>query len=198
MPMGRVHQRRASGSDALVDDVPDDGHRHDLQGAGEGDSGSRRRRPPRRSGVLGTFHGISPTDGRFFFGSASGRSAAAGAPTQSEDGVSATVCINDGDTHNGPSEQVGGEISAAGRARDRCVRTAAAPAAIAAASATRWSMQALDAAGDGHLIDRVHCQPWGLHGGQEAAGNDVALRLGGVWKDDLPNGKALVAAAESG
>ena len=32
-------------------------------------------------------------------------SVAVGAPRRTEDGVSATVCINDGDTHNGPCEQ---------------------------------------------------------------------------------------------
>ena len=35
---------------------------------------------------------------------------------RSEDGVSGTVCINDGDTHNCPNEQIRGEIPARGRA----------------------------------------------------------------------------------
>ena len=42
---------------------------------------------------------------QFFIGLDRARWAAAGAPSASEDGVSATVCINDGDTHNSPNEQ---------------------------------------------------------------------------------------------
>ncbi len=41
----------------------------------------------------------------FFIGGTGRCPAAAGAPSTSEDGVSATVCINDGDTHNSPNEQ---------------------------------------------------------------------------------------------
>ena len=50
-------------------------------------------------------HGISPADGKLFIvgigplGRRLGRQAA-------EDGVSVTVCINDGDTHNSPTEQL--------------------------------------------------------------------------------------------
>src|SRR5262249_56846330 len=40
---------------------------------------------------------------------------------------------------------------------------------------------------------RAHCRPWGLDGGLEGTGNQVALRLGGAWKTDFPNAKVLVA-----
>jgi N-methylhydantoinase B len=38
-------------------------------------------------------------------------------------------------------------------------------------------------------IDRVHCKPWGLHGGHEAAGNGIAIRKDGKWQEDHPNAK---------
>jgi N-methylhydantoinase B len=38
-------------------------------------------------------------------------------------------------------------------------------------------------------IDRVHCKPWGLHEGKEAAGNGIGIRRKGVWDTDLPNAK---------
>jgi N-methylhydantoinase B len=47
-------------------------------------------------------------------------------------------------------------------------------------------------------VDRAHCRPWGLDGGREGAGNQVAIRLGGKWKDDFPNAKVLVAQLKGG
>ena len=40
--------------------------------------------------------------------------------------------------------------------------------------------------------------PWGLDGGREATGNEVALRLSGAWKEDFPNAKVLVSQLKSG
>jgi N-methylhydantoinase B len=42
-------------------------------------------------------------------------------------------------------------------------------------------------------IDRAHCKPWGLEGGGEATGNEVALKLNGAWKTDFPNAKVFYA-----
>ena len=41
--------------------------------------------------------------------------------------------------------------------------------------------------------DRSKCPPWGLEGGGDAAGNAIALRIGGQWKTHFPNAKVLVA-----
>jgi N-methylhydantoinase B len=38
-------------------------------------------------------------------------------------------------------------------------------------------------------IDRMHCKPWGLEGGGEAAGNSIGIRRNGRWEKDLPNAK---------
>ena len=35
-------------------------------------------------------------------------------------------------------------------------------------------------------VERAHCRPWGLDGGLDATGNQVALRLKGDWKTDFP------------
>jgi N-methylhydantoinase B len=37
----------------------------------------------------------------------------------------------------------------------------------------------------------VHCKPWGLHGGKEAAGNSIGIRHRGQWEFDLPNAKVF-------
>ena len=38
-------------------------------------------------------------------------------------------------------------------------------------------------------IDRMHCKPWGLEGGAEAAGKSIGIRRNGRWEMDLPNAK---------
>jgi N-methylhydantoinase B len=45
---------------------------------------------------------------------------------------------------------------------------------------------------------RAHCKPWGLEGGGDATGNEVAIRVGGAWKTDFPNAKVLVAYLKPG
>ena len=62
-------QRDQTGRDALVDDDPDDGRRHDLQRARTGDARTRRRRPSRRPLHRASMYGINPRTGRFFVGS---------------------------------------------------------------------------------------------------------------------------------
>jgi len=141
-------------------------------------------------------HGIDPGTAELFIGNFGPLGGGWGAK-RVEDGVSATVCINDGDTHNSPNEQaevkfpvvveryaLAPDSGGAGRHRgglgiDRIVR--------ARATMTLNTQ-----------IDRAHCRPWGLDGGREGAGNEVSLRRGGEWKTDFPNAKVLVAQLEAG
>src|SRR5262249_44430629 len=55
--------------------------------------------------LSGLIHGSSQQDGRFFIGGFGPLGGGWGAK-HDEDGVSATVCLNDGDTHNSPIEHV--------------------------------------------------------------------------------------------
>ena len=77
-PAGPHRQRDAAGADALVDDIPDDHHRHDLQGVAAGDSRSRHRRPSRRSGGAELLR-LQSANRRSSSSAPSVRSAAAGA-----------------------------------------------------------------------------------------------------------------------
>ena len=142
------------------------------------------------------FHGINPRNSEFFIANWGPLGGGWGAK-RTEDGVSATVCMNDGDTHNSPIEQaeakypvlvehyrLAQDSGGAGRHRgglgiDRVVR---------ARSAMTVNTQ----------VDRAHCKPWGLEGGREGAGNAVSIRLGGKWKKDFPNAKVLVAQLAGG
>src|SRR6185312_9848752 len=49
-------------------------------------------------------------------------------------------------------------------------------------------------------IDRVHCKPWGLNGGLEAAGNELAIRLGrgGEWQENFNNAKFIFDLKQDG
>ena len=146
--------------------------------------------------LVAATHGINPKTKEFFIGNFGPLGGGWGAK-QREDGVSGTVCINDGDTHNSPNEQTEAKFplvvesyalvpdsGGAGRNRgglgvERVVRA-------------RCNMVF------NTQIDRAHCKPWGLEGGEAATGNEVALRQDGKWKTDFPNAKVLVAALKTG
>jgi len=141
--------------------------------------------------LVASLHGINPKTAEFFIANFGPLGGGWGAK-QSEDGISATVAINDGDTHNSPNEQAEAKFplvveryalvpdsGGAGRRRgglgvERVVR-----ARIPMTMNTQ--------------VERAHCRPWGLDGALEGTGNQVALRLGGKWKTDFPNAKVLVA-----
>jgi N-methylhydantoinase B len=146
--------------------------------------------------LVAACHGINPKTHEFFIANFGPLGGGWGAK-RNEDGVSGTVCINDGDTHNGPNEQAEAKFplvvesyalvtdsGGAGRHRgglgvERVIR-----------ARTGMTMNT--------QIERAHCRPWGLDGGLEATGNAVALRLGGTWKTDFPNAKVLVAQLKAG
>ena len=146
--------------------------------------------------LASSFHGINTRTSEFFIGSFGPLGGGWGAK-MSEDGISGTVCINDGDTHNSPNEQAEFKFpivveryalvpdsGGAGRHRgglgvERVVRA-------------RGPMMV------NNQSDRAHCRPWGLDGGLEGTGNAVELRVDGQWKTDFPNAKVLVAQLKAG
>src|SRR6202163_1159331 len=145
--------------------------------------------------LVAACHGINPKSAEFFIANFGPLGGGWGAK-QREDGVSATVCINDGDTHNSPNEQAEAKFplvvesyrlvpdsGGAGRHRgglgvERVVR---------GRTAITMNTQ----------IERAHCTPWGLQGGLAGPGHDAALRLGGPWKTDFPNAQELGAALKT-
>ena len=139
--------------------------------------------------VTTTRHGISPIDGRFFIAAVGPVGGGWGAK-RSQDGVSVTVCINDGDTHNSPSEQV--ETKYPILIERYALRTDS-----GGAGRTRGGLgadivvQALSPMSFNSTIERAHCKPWGLDGGLAADGNALSLRVNGEWKHDLPNAKLM-------
>jgi N-methylhydantoinase B len=106
-----------------------------------------------------------------------------------EDGVSGTICINDGDTHNGPTEQVENKVpmlikkyalreDSGGAGRQR------------GGLGTHQEFEALSPINFQTRIERVNNPPRGLEGGGFGLGNLVALkRKGDVEETVFGNGK---------
>jgi N-methylhydantoinase B len=137
--------------------------------------------------VIANFHGIDAKTRQFFIAGMGPLGGGWGAK-QGEDGVSATVCINDGDTHNSPNEQTESKFPLVVECCKLIPDSAGAglhrgglgvESVVRARADMVFSTQ----------IDRIVCKPWGLSGGGEASGNEVGVRVDGAWTDGFPNGK---------
>ncbi len=146
--------------------------------------------------LIAQFHGINTKSNEFFIGNFGPHGGGWGAK-RAEDGVSGTVCINDGDTHNSPNEQVEAKFPIVVE-RYALVPDSAGAGRHRGGLGVERVVRALSDITLNTQIERAHCRPWGLEGGEEGTGNDVALRLGGTWKTDFPNAKVLVAQVKTG
>ena len=141
-------------------------------------------------------NGISPKDGRFFIGGIGPLGGGFGAK-RTEDGVSATVCMNDGDTHNHPVEQMEAKYPMLFE-RHALREDSGGPGRYRGGLGTEQVVQARAPLNINVQVDRVHCAPWGLAGGGSGAGNQVSLRMGGKEITDLPNAKVLMKRLNPG
>jgi N-methylhydantoinase B len=146
--------------------------------------------------LIATCHGINPRASEFFIANFGPLGGGWGAK-QREDGVSGTVCINDGDTHNSPNEQAEAKFPLVIEGY-RLVPDSGGAGRHRGGLGVERTVRARTPITLNTQIERAHCRPWGLAGGQDGTGNSVALRTGGVWKTDFPNAKVLVAALKTG
>ena len=142
------------------------------------------------------FYGVNPHNSEFFIGNFGPLGGGWGAKL-TEDGVSATVCINDGDTHNGPCEQLETKFPILVESLSLIPDSGGAGRYRGGLGIAR-SVQARGNVTFNSQCDRAHCTPWGLDGGLDGTGNAVAVRSDGVWKDDFPNAKVLTASLTEG
>ena len=145
---------------------------------------------------VATLHGLSPKDGRFYIASVGPLGGGWGAKSR-QDGVSVTVCINDGDTHNSPCEQLEAKYPIL-VARYELRPDSGGPGQQRGGLGADIVIEALAPLTVSTTIERAHCRPWGLHGGREAAGNALSLRLNGNWNHDLPNAKVMTQRLGTG
>ena len=146
--------------------------------------------------MMGRMNGIDPARSKLFIGAIGPTGGGWGAKHDS-DGVSATVCLNDGDTHNSPSELM--EVNypivierhglipdsgGAGRHRGGL----GIEYVVRARSPLNFNSQA----------ERANCEPWGLQGGLDGRGNRIALRVNGAPGPEFTNAKLFWQRIEAG
>ena len=146
--------------------------------------------------LASSFHGINNRTSEFFIGSFGPLGGGWGAK-RTEDGVSGTVCINDGDTHNSPNEQAEVKFpivveryalvpdsGGAGRHRgglgvERVVRA-------------RTHMMV------NTQSDRAHCRPWGLDGGLDGRRQRGGAAHRRAMEDRFSQRQGVGGAAQAG
>ncbi len=146
--------------------------------------------------VAPSFHGFNPKTSEFFIGNFGPLGGGWGAK-RTEDGVSATVCMNDGDTHNGPNEQAEAKFPVLVERFELIPDSGGAGKHRGGLGIARTT-RALTNVTVNTQSERSASPPWGLEGGGDATGNKVAFRVGGEWKSDFPNAKVLVAQLKPG
>ncbi|MBV9583071.1 MAG: hydantoinase B/oxoprolinase family protein [Chloroflexi bacterium] len=124
----------------------------------------------------GTYGYIDPRTGNLTVGSGAGVGLAGGGwgAKYDEDGMSATVCVNDGDTHNTPVE------ASEAKAPVVCVQRAlrpdsGGPGRFRGGLGVVQQVELLTPAMYQSQIERTQCPPWGLLGGGDAMPNGLLI-----------------------
>jgi N-methylhydantoinase B len=140
--------------------------------------------------VVGRINGRRPKDDSFYI-YLGGLIGGGWGAKHNSDGRNAVIAMNDGDTHNGPSEQV--EAKYPLLVERYCLRADSGGAGrFRGGLGTEQVVQARHPIRFSSQMDRVRCKPWGLNGGLSGSGNSVALhRFGKTEETHFPNGKAL-------
>ena len=145
---------------------------------------------------LAMVNGISPKDGRFFLSSV-GPSGGGWGAKYNEDGMSATVCMNDGDTHNNPIEQMEAKFPLM-YLKHGLRQNSGGPGRFRGGLGTEQIIMARSGMNFNAQVDRMHCQPWGLDGGLSGLGNQVNLNQSGEVLDKFTNAKVLLKRLNKG
>ena len=146
--------------------------------------------------VVANVNGYRPQDGGLFI-YVGGLIGGGWGAKKTEDGMSATIAINDGDTHNGPSEQV--EVKYPLLVEEYALRQDTGGAGRQRGGmGTRQTVRALGDVMFNAQVERVHCRPWGLEGALSGAGNVVELRRADGEHLRFPSGKVMAYRLQPG
>ena len=145
---------------------------------------------------VATIDGYHPDTGGLFISGLGPLGGGWGAK-RSEDGVSATVCINDGDTHNSPNEQFEAKYPVVVESLS-LIADSGGPGRYRGGLGVETVVRALSDFNVNTSIERAVCLPWGLEGGLEGTGNEMLLRRDGIVADDVPNAKVFRATVRTG
>jgi N-methylhydantoinase B len=124
--------------------------------------------------MIANVNGIHPQDGKLWIYTGGLIGGGWGAKSN-EDGVNVTVCMNDGDTHNGPTEQVENKFPLLVQYYQ--IREDSGGAGeFRGGLGAQVEVTALTTINCQTRIDRVNNKPWGLKGGLSALGNVVGVK----------------------
>ena len=138
----------------------------------------------------GTYGYIDPRTGNLSIGSGAGVGLAGGGwgAKHDEDGMSATVCVNDGDTHNTPVEA--SEAKAPVVTVQRALRPDSGGAGkFRGGLGVIQQVELLTPAMYQSQIERTQCAPWGLLDGRAGAPNGVTIQRADGSVETFASGK---------
>lgn len=123
--------------------------------------------------IIGAIHGRHPRDNQLYL-YLGGLIGGGWGAKHNEDGMSATIAINDGDTHNSPTEQVEAKYPLLVE-RYALRQDSGGAGKYRGGLGCEQVVRALADIGFNAQVDRVDCRPWGLFGGLSGSGNEVGL-----------------------
>ena len=139
--------------------------------------------------LIAKINGLHPRDGRLFL-YLGGLIGGGWGAKLTEDGQSATIAINDGDTHNGPTEQV--EAKYPLLVEEYALRPdSGGPGKYRGGLGTSHRVRIQSNVMINAQIERVNCRPWGLSGGLSGAGNQITIQREGEGEQFFPSGKVF-------
>jgi N-methylhydantoinase B len=132
-------------------------------------------------------HGFDAETGRFFWSHIGHPGGGWGAKSD-QDGVSATVALNDGDTHNSPVEAT--EAKSPIIIEQRALRQDSAGAGkFRGGLGVLQEVRMRRPATIYSRMERTICAPWGLHGGKAALANRISIVRDDGKSERFPTGK---------
>ena len=147
--------------------------------------------------VVGRVNGRRPKDDSFYI-YLGGLIGGGWGAKRTSDGRNSTIAMNDGDTHNGPSEQVEAKYPLLVE-RYALRPDSGGPGRFRGGLGCEQVVQARHDLRFSSQMDRVKCKPWGLDGGLSGYGNSVAIhRFGKSEEQRFHNGKALNQVLHAG
>lgn len=138
--------------------------------------------------VVPYMYGTDPRTGSFFIDPMLGVPGGGWGATSRQDGMSATICINDGDTHNTPVEA--GEVRIPYITEYyRLRRDSGGPGRFRGGLGAEVCRRILAPAFVNSQIERTVDPPWGVEGGHAGAANRIRVRRADGTLVEFPNGK---------
>ena len=132
-------------------------------------------------------HGFNPHTGRYFWCQVGHPGGGWGAKSD-QDGMNATVCLNDGDTHNAPVEAA--EAKGPVFFERRALREdSAGPGRFRGGLGVCQQVRMLSPATIYSRMERTICAPWGLHGGKPGQANRISVLRRDGTVQRFPTGK---------